>query len=83
MKYILIIFVVISCRCVTGIIQVSQQSQQQQTQRVEQSKQDKETVKEQTDRVQSVEKKSYDMLTSEKARLNQIASTGVNLTANA
>ncbi|XP_050592047.1 uncharacterized protein LOC126923067 isoform X3 [Bombus affinis] len=52
------------CRCVTGIIQVSQQSQQQQTQRVEQSKQDKETVKEQTDRVQSVEKKSYDMLTS-------------------
>ncbi|XP_033177770.1 uncharacterized protein LOC112213182 isoform X2 [Bombus impatiens] len=53
-----------SCRCVTGIIQVSQQSQQQQTQRVEQSKQDKETVKEQTDRVQSVEKKSYDMLTS-------------------
>ncbi|XP_071870145.1 uncharacterized protein isoform X3 [Bombus fervidus] len=52
------------CRCVTGIIQLSQQSQQQQTQRIEQSKQDKETVKEQTDRVQSVEKKSYDMLTS-------------------
>ncbi|XP_043598470.1 uncharacterized protein LOC122574668 isoform X2 [Bombus pyrosoma] len=52
------------CRCVTGIIQVSQQSQQQQTQRVEQSKQDKEMIKEQTDRVQSAEKKSYNMLTS-------------------
>ncbi|CAK9802134.1 hypothetical protein ANTPLA_LOCUS3093 [Anthophora plagiata] len=69
------------CRCVTGIIQVPQQSQQQQTQRHEKSKRDKEANKEQT--VHGTDKKSYEMLTSEKAPLHQVASTGVTLKAKA
>lgn len=68
----------ISCRCVRGIIQVSRETQQQQTQRPEQTKQDKEPSKDQT-RVQPVD----DMLTSENDRLGQVASTGVELKANA
>ncbi|XP_076234565.1 uncharacterized protein LOC143179294 [Calliopsis andreniformis] len=56
------------CRCVAGIVQMPQQSQQQQTQRQDQQEQ---SGKDQVQWVQPIDDKSYGVLTSEKARVDQ------------
>ncbi|XP_076172834.1 uncharacterized protein LOC143149388 [Ptiloglossa arizonensis] len=70
------------CRCVAGIVQGPQQSQQQQTQQQEQEQQMQGQKQETTQNQMEWDQKSYGMLTSEKASVQQVANKGVNLKHN-